>query len=186
MNLAELKVSQNVLDSKIKNLASKVFGSCSVESCDFDVEGGVNADVAIHSLGTTLRVFFCEQCLNEVNETKALELFRMTDNVQYCVIANGILKQERVLLLVVEDKSFSLSDIPSRVKGAIGIEKICTDGFNKATVKFTHPIQMIVGEILTADGKRKQVSEIREIGGTMVKSLSGNKTYVYLNVESVK
>lgn len=186
MKLVELKVGQNELDRKIKALASEVFGSCSVGSCDFDVDGGVNVDIDIHSLGTTLRVFFSEACLNEMSNVKSLELFRMTDNVQYCAIANGILKQERVLILVVEDKSFNLSDVPSKIKGAIGIDSIKTDGFNKAVVALTHPVQMIVGEVLTADGKNKQVSDVKEIAGTMSKCLSGNKTYIYLNVESIK
>jgi hypothetical protein len=187
MNVSELKISQNQLEAKIKRLAQKVFGSCSIGMCDFVKSNGVIAEIEVHSLGTTITMFFSDECLNENDEVKSLETFRQTDNLQLCVITNGILKQERVLLFVVEDKEFQLSDVPKLIKGAVGIFSVLPlDRENNVDVKFTHHIDMIVGEILTNEGKRKQIKPINNIMGKLSKSLNGNKTFIYITIERVQ
>lgn len=187
MDFNELKTSFTLVEKMAQQICERVYGNCVVESTSMVSNNKVEISVNILSLGMTVTLEVDDDIFNQPLE-KAIVMFQMTDNIQRALIFNGILKGESLTIGVVTSNFATLSDFPTNLLNMLGIEKIEMVGgeaSNVATIKFSHKITMIVGEILTSNGKQEQFKMVDTIKGRVFKVLNGNKSIFRISVDSV-
>jgi hypothetical protein len=173
------------IESMAQAICERIFGSCLVESVDVTDSNKIEVDVLIHTLQTRIVFFVKQEVFEQSNIEKATLLFQLTDNIQQAVTFNGILKGEILLIGVVSDKTTKMSEFPQCLKSMLGIKRIAVME-ESCSIEFNTKVPMIVGTILTPQGRQEQFNQIGIINGNLIKQIKGDKAFFYIEVTSVE
>jgi hypothetical protein len=185
MDFTLVKNGINEIESMAQQICERIFGSCSIESVDVTDSNKIEVDVLIHTLQSRIVFFVKQEVFEQSNIDRATLLFQLTDNIQQAVTFNGILKGDILLIGVVSDKSIKNSDFPQCLKSMLGIKRIAVIE-ESISIEFNTKVPMIVGTMLTPQGKQDQFNQIEIINGKLIRQIKGDKSFFYIEVTSVE